>query len=80
MCSSHAEAITWAQIQVKVNYCSCECPLKFVLVHFSLPSGDFRFQRWLGKNGKSDGGSVGNADYADDVDVIGVGVLTVMLW
>ena len=38
------------------------------------------FHRWLGKNGKSDGGSVGNADYADDADGIGVGVLTVMLW
>ena len=35
------------------------------------------FHRWLGKNGKSDGGSVGNADYADDADGIGVGVLTV---
>ena len=37
------------------------------------------FQRWLGKNGKSGGGSVGNADYDDDADRIGVGVLTVML-
>ena len=37
------------------------------------------FQRWLGKNGKSGGGSVGNADYDDDADGIGVGVLTVML-
>ena len=77
VCSSHAETITWAQIQVKVNYFSCECPLKFVLVHFSLPQ--WWFQRWLGKNGKSDGGSVGNADYDDDADGIGVGVLTVML-
>ena len=42
VCSSHAEAITWAQIQVKVNYFSCKCPLKFVLVHFSLSSGDFK--------------------------------------
>ena len=25
-----------------MNYFSCECPLKFVLVHFSLLSGDFK--------------------------------------
>ena len=37
------------------------------------------FQRWLSENCKSDGGSVGNADYDDDADGIGVGVLTVML-
>ena len=48
-----------------------------ICFHFSLPSGDFK--DGLVKMARVMEASVGNADYDDDADGIGVGVLTVML-
>ena len=50
-----------------------------ICCHFSLPSGDFK--DGLVKMARvMEVVLVDNADYADDADGIGVGVLTVMLW